>query len=205
MHTEVEVTLDVMCAASYVAYARFQRAAARFRAGGGELEVRFLPFQLAPDASTVGEPIRAVHRRMFGPDADHETDRFARVAARDGVVLDYDRVLLTNTFEAHRLIGLAADVGLAEATVERLFRAYFTEGENLGDAATLQRLAAEVGVPWSARGADRTRAALAEVARSGVRSIPVFAFSGGVVLGGTRSESEFDAALAAAAGVTARV
>lgn len=204
MSTEVEITLDVMCAASYLAYARFQRAAARFRAAGGDLEVRFVPFQLAPDASSEGEPIREVHRRVFGPDADRETDRFARVAARDGLVLDYDRVLLTNTFEAHRLIALAAEVGLAEATVERLFRAYFTDGENLGDTGTLQRLAAEVGVPWSEDGAEATRAALAAAARDGVRSIPVFALPGGVVLRGSRTEAEFDAALAAAGDLAVR-
>lgn len=204
MSTEVTITLDVMCSASYLAYVRFQRAAARFRVAGGDLEVRFVPFQLAPDASTEGEPIRDVHRRVFGPDVDRETERFARVAARDGLVLDHDRILVTNTFDAHRLIGLAADQGRAEETVERLFRAYFSEGENLGDPGTLQRLAADVRVRWSEDGADATRAALATVARDGVRSIPVFAFPGGVTLRGSRTEAEFDAALAAAGDLAVR-
>jgi predicted DsbA family dithiol-disulfide isomerase len=60
-----------------------------------------------------------------------------------------------NTFDAHRLLHLAADLGIGDAAEERLMRAHFTEGANLADADTLVRLLAEVGVD-----PDRVRAVL---------------------------------------------
>jgi predicted DsbA family dithiol-disulfide isomerase len=56
----------------------------------------------------------------------------------------------TNTLDAHRVIALASSQGLGDQMSERLFRAYFSEGRLLSDHATLDELAAAVGV----RGAD---------------------------------------------------
>ena len=57
-----------------------------------------------------------------------------------------DRARPTNTFDAHRLIALAASQGRDGAMSERLFRAHFSEGELVSDRATLSSLALEVGV-----------------------------------------------------------
>jgi predicted DsbA family dithiol-disulfide isomerase len=52
----------------------------------------------------------------------------------------------TNTFDAHRVIALATTQGLAPEMSERLFRAYFCEGEVVSDHVRLAELAQEVGV-----------------------------------------------------------
>jgi len=52
----------------------------------------------------------------------------------------------TNTFDGHRVIALAQTQGLDGAMSDRLFAAYFSEGELVSDHATLERLALEVGV-----------------------------------------------------------
>jgi predicted DsbA family dithiol-disulfide isomerase len=52
----------------------------------------------------------------------------------------------SNTFDAHRLIALAASQGRAEEMSERLFRGYFCEGARLSDHEQLNALAKEVGV-----------------------------------------------------------
>jgi protein disulfide-isomerase len=52
----------------------------------------------------------------------------------------------TNTFDAHRIIALATTQGLGSEVSERLFRAYFCEGELLSDHQRLSELAGEVGV-----------------------------------------------------------
>src|SRR5437588_285272 len=52
----------------------------------------------------------------------------------------------TNTFDAHRLIHLAARHGLQNEMKERLMRAYFTEGAAVGAAETLVHLASEAGM-----------------------------------------------------------
>jgi predicted DsbA family dithiol-disulfide isomerase len=52
----------------------------------------------------------------------------------------------TNTFDAHRVIALASVQGLDDAMSERLFRAYFSEGDLVSDHARLSELAREIGV-----------------------------------------------------------
>jgi protein disulfide-isomerase len=52
----------------------------------------------------------------------------------------------SNTFDAHRLIALAASQGLENEMSQRLFSSYFSEGALLSDHDQLNTLANEVGV-----------------------------------------------------------
>jgi predicted DsbA family dithiol-disulfide isomerase len=67
-------------------------------------------------------------------------------AAAVGVTMAFDVAQPTNTFDAHRLIALAAAQGQSEEMSERLFRAYFEEGLLVSDHEQLNELAEEVGV-----------------------------------------------------------
>ena len=58
-----------------------------------------------------------------------------------------------NTVEAHRLVKLAGPA--QHAVVERLFSAYFQEGRDVGEAATLASLGAEAGMAEEALAAFR--------------------------------------------------
>lgn len=60
-----------------------------------------------------------------------------------------DKVVLTNSFDAHRLMHFAESKGKEKEMNERLFKAYFTEGKHIGDHATLSSLAEEVGLEKS--------------------------------------------------------
>ncbi|MGX1273227.1 DsbA family oxidoreductase [Streptomyces phaeoluteigriseus] len=207
----VRIALDVICVHSFLGYTRFTRAADRLRAEGQRLQVEFLPFELAPGAGTEGEPLLPVLERVFGPQAVRQTLLFAEQVAAEGVRLDYERAVATGTFDAHRLIARAARQGRAEQMVERLFRAHFTDGLHIGDAATLARLAEEVGVtaddPGSAAGTapdaaaqtDRLRTELDRVRRLGVTGVPVFFIDGIQPLTGSQSEAALLAALREAA------
>src|SRR4051812_6838818 len=67
-------------------------------------------------------------------------------AAAEGLDYHLDRTRGGNTFDAHRMIHLAATYGHQAAAQERLMRAYFTEGEAISVWDTLVRLVAELGV-----------------------------------------------------------
>ena len=82
--------------------------------------------------------------------------RMTEVAAADGLDFRFDLARGGNTFDAHRLVHLAEAHGLQDAMKERLMRAYLTEGELIGDPATLARLGAR-GRPARGRGARRAR------------------------------------------------
>ena len=196
--TKVEIVLDVICAASYVGYVRLQRAIERVRADGGEVEVVFRPFQLAPDAGFTGEPLLEVLVERFGGHVVAEVEQAAADALRDGVTLDYGRALAADTFEAHRLIASAAARGLAEPMVERLFRAHFTDGLNIDEESVLDRLAAEIGVAANDASAADLRTELSRVRAGGIRSVPQISFNDGPSLTGAQPEEKYETALRSA-------
>lgn len=190
----VELALDLVCARCYIGFTRFRRAARRHR---GDVEVAFLPFQAAPDAPAVGEPLFEVHKRHLGEATARHIASDTTLGAADGLELNFRRAVFTHTFDAHRLLAHAAAQGRGERMAERLFRAYFTDGLRLSDRPTLARLAAETGVVTDDTGADGLRAALARVRDLGIDadSIPVFRFRDGTVLQGEQPEEAYAAAL----------
>jgi len=188
----VDFTYDVICVHSYLGFTRLQRALAT----GGRAEIRYLPYELAPGASTDGMPLLDALAQTFGAAAVAHTVQFAAMAAAEGITLDYTAAIATGTFEAHRLIAAAAEQDCGAAMLDRLFRAHFADGLNIGDAETLTRLAAEIGVtgPWPE--ADTLRAELDRVRRHTPSGVPVVTINGAVTLTGSYSEAAYAKALA---------
>jgi predicted DsbA family dithiol-disulfide isomerase len=93
---------------------------------------------------------RAYRTAKFGS-WEQSQARDAQVAAagaEEGISFAFDKMTRTpNTLDAHRLIWLAGKLGVQDAMVERLFRAYFEEGLDLNDRPVLVRLAVEGGIP----------------------------------------------------------
>jgi predicted DsbA family dithiol-disulfide isomerase len=156
---KIEIWSDIACPWCYVGKRRFERALAEFE-HRDDVEVLWRSFQLDPSAprqQTVPQAeLLARKYRVPLAQAQAMNARVAAEGAKDGLALRFDRVRPANTFDAHRLIHFAATRERRAAMVERLFAAYFTEGEPLGDVDTLARLAGDVGVP-----SDEARAVLA--------------------------------------------
>ncbi|MDH6454896.1 MULTISPECIES: DsbA family protein [unclassified Streptomyces] len=192
----VDFVLDLICVHSYLAFTRFERAAERRRADGVRIQVAISPFQIAPDAPAQGEPLSDRHARDFGAEADRMTTRMAAIGAKEGLELDFERAVFVNTFRAHLLLAAAGSQARGEPMAERLFRAYFSEGLNIGDPATLDRLAAEVGVtPFPVDEqephAEELTAELERIRGLGVRQVPLIHVDTGATLSGARSEEDY--------------
>jgi predicted DsbA family dithiol-disulfide isomerase len=192
---KVEVFSDVACPWCYIGHARFARAAERFRAKGGTIEVTMRPYQLNPDAPAEGEPLISYLEHKFGPNARQMVQRVTAVAAADGLDMDQDRAVSANTFEAHRLIEVATRQGLGHEMAERLFRAYFSEGLNVGDPDVLAKLAAETGVRDSGEGAEQVREQFARARALGITGVPLFLFEEKYAVSGAQPEEAFAAAI----------
>jgi predicted DsbA family dithiol-disulfide isomerase len=103
-------------------------------------------------------------------------------AATEGLEYHMDRTRGGNTFDAHRMIHLAATYGHQAAAQERLMRAYFTEGEAISVWDTLVRLMEEIGVdPEEAREALRLERFAEDVREDeqlagqlGIQGVPFF-------------------------------
>ncbi|WP_169949500.1 DsbA family protein [Microbispora sp. H11081] len=191
---KVEIFSDVVCPWCYIGHHRLQQAVRLYE---GDVEVARRPFQLDPDGVSSGEPLLSALGRKFGGEAQvaQMTGRVAGVAAQDGLDLRFDRAIAAGTFEAHRLIWLAGRAGRDAEMADRLFRAHFTDGLDIGDPATLGRLAAETGVEDTGEGADEVRADLARARALGVRSVPLFLFEEKFAVSGAQPVETLVAAL----------
>ncbi|GIH54314.1 disulfide isomerase [Microbispora rosea subsp. aerata] len=191
---KVEIFSDVVCPWCYIGHHRMAQAV---RAFGGDVEVVHRPFQLDPDGVSNGEPLlTALGRKFGGPDqVARMTGHVAGVAAQDGLELRFDRAVAANTFEAHRLIWLAGRAGRDADMADRLFRAHFTDGLDIGDPATLAKLAAETGVEDTGEGAEQVRAELARARALGVRAVPLFLFEERFAVSGAQPVETLVAAL----------
>jgi predicted DsbA family dithiol-disulfide isomerase len=145
----VDIWSDVACPWCYLGKRRFEAALARFE-HRDDVAVTWHSFELDPDAPRVSEqPAAEVLARKYGTELGQAEAMHAEMTERgaaEGLEYRFDRVRGGNTFDAHRLIHHAAAHGRQDAMMERLMRAYFTEGAALGDRDTLARLAADVGL-----------------------------------------------------------
>ncbi|GAA5188111.1 DsbA family oxidoreductase [Rugosimonospora acidiphila] len=147
---KVEVWSDIVCPWCYIGKRRLENALAGFE-HAGEVEVEWRSFQLDPEYPRgAGRPVYSHLAEKTGGSVEQVramTDRVKALAAEEGLAYDFERSIVVNTFDAHRLTHLAKAHGLGGQLHERLMRANLIEGERVDDADTLVRLAEEVGVP----------------------------------------------------------
>jgi predicted DsbA family dithiol-disulfide isomerase len=182
---KVEIWSDVVCPWCYIGKRRFEAALARFP-HADRIAVEWKSFELDPsaprrlDGDLAGQ--LAAKYGVSRAEADGMHARMTGVAAEEGLDFRFDIAQSGSTFDAHRLLHLAADRGLQGALKERLVRAYLTEGEPIGEPATLARLAAEVGLPAadvaavldSDTYAEQVRADEQEARALGITGVPFF-------------------------------
>src|SRR6266478_1638686 len=146
MNLHVDVISDVICPWCYIGKRRLENAIA---AHGKPVKVRWLPFQLNPKMPKEGISRREYRTKKFGSwERSQELDaKMVAVGETEGIHFAFDRTERTpNTLDAHRLIWLADKQGVQDAVVEALFRAYFTDGRDIGQRRTLLDVVAEAGL-----------------------------------------------------------
>lgn len=184
---EVEFIADLSCPWCYIGWRRLLQAA-ELRPSVA-LEVRWSPFLLNPHLPADGMDRGDYLRIKFGGEAAARRiyDRIREAAADSGIAFRFDRMARTpNTLDAQRLILWAQSLGRGRALIERLFRALFEEGRDVGRKDELARQAADAGLDGAAvetflSGDDRLDEVLEAhviAERRGVRGIPVFVVDG---------------------------
>ena len=157
--------------------------------------MRWLPFQLNPDLPAQGISRADYILRKFGEKDSSRYQRVAAVGKTLGLDMQFDRIKVQpNTVKAHRLMHRAGERGLQDAMAEALFRAYFIEGANLTDDATLAGYARQAGLDRdetlaylaSDSDADLIRGADEEARQVGISGVPFFIFNRTVGVSGAQ-------------------
>jgi len=175
----------VMCPFCYIGKRRLEAALADFPQRD-RVRVVWRSFQL--DAQMPTDPDKDVidylaevkgQTREWSEAAHRQVTEMAR---RVGLDYRFDRAVVANSFDAHRLLQLAKSSGLGDAAEEALFRAYFTDGVNIADHEALVGLGAGIGLEEQAvlemlasdAYADAVRRDVEEAHQLGIRGVPFF-------------------------------
>jgi predicted DsbA family dithiol-disulfide isomerase len=191
----LDIFSDPVCPWCYVGKANLDRAMQ-----GQPLPpfaIQWHPFQLNPDLPPEGVAKRAYLEAKFGGPAkvDAIHDRLREVARVAGVEMDPDTPQrMPNTLNAHRLIHWSGIEGLQPDVVDRLMRAYWVEGRDIGDLETLAEIAGEAGMDRAATlrllqtdaDAEDIAARDADARAKGVSAVPTFLVAQQYVVSGAQ-------------------
>jgi predicted DsbA family dithiol-disulfide isomerase len=182
---KIEIWSDVVCPWCFVGKRHLEQALATFE-HSGDVEIEWKSYELDPDAprqrpGSYSERIAS----KYGTSVAEARARMARIigiGAAAGIEFHFDDARLGNTFDAHRLLHLAAKAGLQDQLKERFFTATFTEGRAIGDPETLVSLTVEMGIAEadarhtleSRDYAQEVRDDEVEAMEMGVRGVPFF-------------------------------
>ena len=199
----VEVYSDIVCPWCYIGKRRLERALTLV---GIDVHVTWRPFQLNPTMPSDGIDRTAYLKAKFG-----SLEAFGRMEEQllaagtaEQIPFVFEKIQRTpNTFAAHRLVWYAAQQGTQDNIVEALFRAYFLEGQNIGEVTTLTHVAAEAGLDRteteefleSEKGVVEVKAEEAVGRRLGIRGVPYVVFNGRISISGAQPPDIFVTAI----------
>jgi predicted DsbA family dithiol-disulfide isomerase len=185
---KVEIWSDMVCPFCYIGKKHFEEALRQF-SHKDEVEVVWKSFELNPDAKRDYES--GFYTMLAGkfnttPDkAKTMNQRVIKMASDAGLTFNMDNAIPTNSFDAHRLVHLAAKHGLQDKAEDKIFSAYFTEAKHIGNKETLKNIAVDIGL--NAEETDKTlsseeysyevRTDEDEAHELGVSGVPFFIFN----------------------------
>jgi predicted DsbA family dithiol-disulfide isomerase len=212
---KIDFVSDVACPWCAIGLAALERAMAEV---GGDLQVElhFQPFELNPDMGPQGESIADHLGRKYGLSAEQLAQNGEALRQRGealGVRIDLQkRDRIYNTFDAHRLLHWAGELGTAQqhALKRALFQAYHGEGRNVSERDTLVDIAATVGLDageaWRILETDTYAAQVRErehfYQQHGIRAVPSVIFNDRHLVQGGQPPEIFAQALRQLAGIS---
>jgi predicted DsbA family dithiol-disulfide isomerase len=197
----IEIYSDLICPWCYIGKRRME-AGLKLLSQEFTPQIAWRPFQLNPDMPVAGMNRKIYRTKKFGS-WERSLAMDAEVAATGkslGVDFNYDKVLMTpNTLAGHRLLWWAEQRNQQDPLAEALFRAYFTEGRDVGRHDVLAEIACETGFPETeARAFLDSDAGTKEVSeeatkglRLGLEGVPFFVVNGVPAVAGAQNPQAF--------------
>jgi len=211
---KIDFVSDVVCPWCALGATALEQAISNL-AGEVEVQLTYKPFELNPDMPAEGEHAVAHMMRKYGRSAEQVADRNAMIIERGaqiGFLFDLEkRSHFHNTFDAHRLLFWAATQGLQRPLKRALLKAYFSDGQNPNDHATLVTLAGTVGLDSQRAQAVLANGEFATEVRElerfyqqrGIDSVPAMVIDDQQLIAGSQSVAYYEQALRQAAQVPA--
>jgi predicted DsbA family dithiol-disulfide isomerase len=193
---QIDVISDTVCPWCFIGKRRLMRAIAQ--RPNIAFDVKWRPYRLDPTVPKGGMDRQAYMRAKFGDDPMKIVEMHKLIAEegeKEGIAFDFAAITRRpDTLDSHRLIRWAESHGVQDEVVERLFIAYFENGEDIGDIRVLADIADLCGMDGIevAQMLDGdTDLALVEredqiAHEMGVTGVPAMIFGGKLAVSGAR-------------------
>ena len=199
---KIEIWSDFVCPFCYIGKRRLESALNQFEYKD-EVELIFKSFELDPNAKKKFDGnIHEIIARKYGisiEQAKASNNQIIEQAKAIGLNYNFDNLIPTNTFDAHRLSHYAKAEGKANELSERILKAYFVDSLNISDHKTLASLAGEVGldsnealkVLASDKYGAEVRRDEENASRFGITGVPYFIFNDKYAVSGAQPPEVF--------------
>lgn len=183
---KIEIWSDIMCPFCYIGKRHFEAALEQLDFAES-IEVEWKSFQLDPTIPAMTEPVNVYQYLADAKGISLEQsiamhDNVSTMAENAGLSYNFDRAIVANSKDAHRLIQFAKTKGCGDAIEEALFKAYFTEGKNIANLNELLFIGESIGLDAtelagvinSDQFAYEVNQDIQEAQNIGVRGVPFF-------------------------------
>lgn len=199
---KIEIWSDVMCPFCYIGKRKLEGALDQFP-HKDKVEIEWKSFQLDPNTQSIpGKTTGDYLAERYGRDkqwADEMQENVSNQAKAEGLEYHFDKAIIANSFDAHRLSHLAKKYHKGNELEEIIFKAYFTEGKDVANHETLVELGLQVGLDEteirnmlaSDEFADAVRSDIAEAQQIGVRGVPFFVMDRKYAVSGAQPVENF--------------
>ena len=198
----IDIWSDIMCPFCYIGKRKLEAALDEF-AHKDEVSIKWHSFQLDPTLQPQpGKDLYGYLAERKGQTREWSVGihgQLTNTAAENGLVYHFEKAVIANSFDAHRLIQLAKTHGLDGAAEEQLFKAYFTDGKDMSNHNVLMQIGIDIGLRAVEVGemlnsdayAVAVHADIAQAQELGINGVPFFAVNDRYAISGAQPKEAF--------------
>lgn len=199
---QVEIWSDVVCPFCFLGKKNFEAALKAYE-GPAKIDYVWRSYELDPNSAksqkaSIYERLAKKYGRTIEW-AKETNQRLVENGKAVGIDFNFDAIIPTNSFDAHRLLQFARTEEKQNEVAELLFKAYFCEGKDIALHSVLASLAAQAGLS-----SDRTKQVLegsefssdvrseeAEAQEFGLSGVPAFVINRQYLVSGAQPIEAF--------------
>ncbi len=199
---KIQIWSDIMCPFCYIGKRRLENAIAQF-GHQDAIEIEWKSFQLDPNFIASEDDNLVDHlAEKYRKDKDwaiESLENMTQNAANSGLEFHFEKAVMANSLNAHRLLHLAKEHQLGNELKELLFKAYLTDGEDVNNEETLKQLGIQVGLDAdkidevlnSNLYAKEVQEDILAAQKIGVQGVPFFVFDKKYAISGAQHAETF--------------
>ena len=145
---KIDIVSDVVCQWCVIGFINLQKAIKELN-DQIKFEISWKPYELHPEIPQNGYDKKLYLEQKFGDLSGRQSPykQIEEIGNSLGFEFNFFKTeRIPNTFNAHRLLWKSKQEGLQTELSEALFKAYFTDGRDVGSIEVLSDIAHEVGM-----------------------------------------------------------